>query len=355
MCTYHSNFIEAIDALHKNVPAVPKYNDGFVRQFLCEISSKDCWFAKCTLCSGISIDKLKDLVDKDQLKQNVSWIVWNKVAPSNRIEKQNKTRTLADLLAHIAAMAPQFLKHSYIKREQSEMFNLHDRPRAINSEFEDEGMLQIDFAENYVCVQQDEVQSAHWKQNQLTLFTSAFYFNDTFQSKVIVSDNKVHGKETIVPYLYKLLSKMPSELKVLKIWNDGPTSQFKNKYIAAIIPHLEIEFGIKIFWNFFATAHGKGCVDGLGATAKMVVMRHVKARDSIVNNAADFVKAFGLTSSAISVEQVTDEDIDCVNSILDTNEIYSSAKDVKNIFQAHQIQCIRKKTVIYETSKLGYN
>ena len=32
-------------------------------------------------------------------------------------------------------------------------------------------MLQVDFAENYMRTVQDEVQSEHWKQNQITLFS----------------------------------------------------------------------------------------------------------------------------------------------------------------------------------------
>lgn len=331
LCTYHSNFIEAVLALHKNVPDLPDYNNGFVRKFLCEVASKDCWFGTCAICSGISVDKLKDMADVTQLGRNVSWSMWKKVLPANRVEKRTENGTLADLMAHIAALAPQFLKHSFIKREQSHMFNLHDRPRASNHEFADEGLIQIDFAENYVCESQDEVQAAHWNQRQLSVFTSAFYFNDVFQAKVFVSDDLRHTKETIVPYLYKLLSKIPSSLKILKIWSDGPSSQFKNRYIAPIIPHLETEFGIKIFWNFFATSHGKGCVDGIGATTKMVVRRHVRARDCAVNDATDFVKAFGLTSSTISVEEVTHDDFACINGILGTEDVFSNAKNVRNI------------------------
>lgn len=143
--------------------------------------------------------------------------------------------------------------------------------------------LQVDFSENFVCEAQDEVQSAHWNQRQLSLFTTALHFNELFQSKVFVSDSLVHTKETIIPYIYKLLTELPKSLKTLKIWSDGPSSQFKNKFIAAMIPELEAEFGLKIYWNYFAKSHGKGCIDGIGATTKMIVRKHIRARDSIVN------------------------------------------------------------------------
>lgn len=43
MCIYHSNFIEPVDALHKYVPSLPDYKNGFVQLFLCDESSMDCF------------------------------------------------------------------------------------------------------------------------------------------------------------------------------------------------------------------------------------------------------------------------------------------------------------------------
>lgn len=282
-------------------------------------------------------------------------MVWRKSATSKRIERHEENGTLAELAAHIAALSQQFCRHSFVKRVQSDVFNKVDRPRASDMQFPDEALLQIDFAENFVCESQDEVQSAHWNQRQLTLFTSAMYHHGIFQSKVFVSDNLVHTKETIIPYLYKLLTDMPNTVKTLKIWSDGPSSQFKNKFIASIIPIFEAEFNLKIYWNFFATSHGKGCVDGIGATVKTIVRKHIKARDQIVNSAADFVAAFHRTPSNILVEQVTEDDFAGMNNCLNTEDTYKSAKNIRNIASAHQFQVIDHKIVIFDTSKCGYD
>lgn len=151
-----------------------------------------------------------------------------------------------------------------------------------------------------------------------------------------------------------MLTKLPPSLKVLKIWSDGPSSQFKNKYMAAIIPHLEKRYDLKIVWNFFATAHGKGCIDGIGAKAKCIVRKHILARDCVVNNASDFVLAFNRTKSDISVEEVTEKDFNDENNILKVAEIFKEAKDVRGISSAHQIQFINGKISIYNTSVDGY-
>ncbi|CAH0563057.1 unnamed protein product [Brassicogethes aeneus] len=155
MCSYHSNFIEAVSSLHKAVDSLPNYDNGFVKLFICKESKMDCWFGRCDKCPGISIFKLNELVGDISLDSKISWMVWKKVGV-NRIEKVKENGSLANLIDHTCALSAKFLKHSFIKREQSEMFNMHDRPRAKNVQFPDEGLLQVDFAENFICEGQDE-------------------------------------------------------------------------------------------------------------------------------------------------------------------------------------------------------
>ena len=85
-------------------------------------------------------------------------------------------------------------------------------------------MLQMDYAENYSCRAQDEVQTAHWKQEQVTLYTSVSWFRDQICSHVIVSDSQSHNKSTVVPFTNKLLDEKPSDVTHVKIWTDGPPS-----------------------------------------------------------------------------------------------------------------------------------
>ena len=39
--------------------------------------------------------------------------------------------------------------------------------------------MVIDFAQNYVCSYQDEVQSAHWSQRQVTLYAAVTYVTES--------------------------------------------------------------------------------------------------------------------------------------------------------------------------------
>ncbi|XP_067637574.1 uncharacterized protein [Eurosta solidaginis] len=132
LCSYHANFIDAVSALHKFVAHVSDYENGFVLQFLCDIPSMGCWYGECVKCTGITVPKLTALVGEADLDMQVSWMKWTKNDGVNRTERRQKSGKLTDLVAYISGLSAQFLIHSFNKCEQSEVFNVHDRPRALS-------------------------------------------------------------------------------------------------------------------------------------------------------------------------------------------------------------------------------
>ena len=87
----------------------------------------------------------------------------------------------------------------------------------------------VDFTENYACAAQDELQSAHWKQNQITLFTSVLWCRENTQCEVIINDLLKHDKTPVVVFMGELFSKKPDDAITVKVWSDGPSNQFRNK------------------------------------------------------------------------------------------------------------------------------
>ena len=111
---------------------------------------------------------------------------------------------------------------------QAEAYNKEREDAVVQSESSSNAaLLQVDFSENYTCVSQDEIQSAHWKQSQVSLFTAALWHSGILHPIVIASDNLNHSKDTIVAYIDYLLDNIPSTTKTVSIWSDGPSSQFK--------------------------------------------------------------------------------------------------------------------------------
>lgn len=144
-------------------------------------------------------------------------------------------------------------------------------------------------------------------------------------------------------------------MKVVKIWSDGPYQQFKNKFIAAIIPVFEKKFDLKIIWNFFATAHGKGCIDGIGAAVKKKVRTLVLSEEVIVNRSDDFVDAFNSRRSEVDVIEMTSQEIEKINDDLKLTEIFSKAPAIRGISTFHQLRSKNDRIKGFTLSKDGYS
>ncbi len=93
-------------------------------------------------------------------------MVWKKDESANRVQNCSETGPQKKLVDYFLSIYVQFLKHSYVKRQQEQAFTA-DRKRVDSNLHCNEAVLQIDFAENYKCESQDEVQQAHYNQKQV--------------------------------------------------------------------------------------------------------------------------------------------------------------------------------------------
>ena len=181
-------------------------------------------------------------------------------------------------------------------------------------------MLQMDSADNYTCVSQDKVQSVHWNQNQVTLFTAVAWLKSEVISEVIVSDCLQHTKTAVVVFLHEVLGTFPSDIEEVHIWMDGPSSQFKNRYAMEAMKMLSQKHEVSICWKFSATSPGKGPVNGIGRCIKRIATTKVKLRQAVVNNAAEFFKA--VQGSQINFTLITAEQVQVKDKSLELDEVF---------------------------------
>ena len=157
---------------------------------------------------------------------------------------------------------------------------------------QDTAVLQVDFAGNFSTLWQNEVQSQHWNKKQVTLFTSVVWCQNTCKSEVVISDNLSHTKDSVISFIDKLISELvDSSVKVLQLWSNGPSSQFKNRFIATAIPWVDEKYSVKLCWNFFASSHGKGPVDGIGGAIKIIAAHKVIQWKLSIKDALPFYQA----------------------------------------------------------------
>ena len=130
---------------------------------------------------------------------------------------------------------------------------------------------------------QKEVQGAHWHHAQATIFTTYAWINNaTNYNMVVISDDLNHTKYSNFVFMKcfpKSLSEIPKH-RTINVFSDGPTSKFKQRFLFSSLHYWEQNHDISIRWNYFATFHGKGVVDGIGGMVKRAVWRHIRSQRS---------------------------------------------------------------------------
>lgn len=114
-----------------------------------------------------------------------------------------KEGAISDALAKLEEKIPSFQQHVFIKRKQSLYFE-----ETLNNLTEEECAIRVDFAENYSCSYQDEIQTAHWGQEQVTLFTVSVWTKakSNSDSYVIVSEDTDHDKKSLTAFLWHVIN-----------------------------------------------------------------------------------------------------------------------------------------------------
>ena len=199
-------------------------------------------------------------------------------------------------------------------------------------------VLQVDYAESFPTLWQDEVQSAHWNKNQATVFVSVVGCQDTSKSAVAVSDNLSHSKDSVTVFTDKLISELiNSSVKVSQLWSNGPSSQYKNRFIAAAIHWFEEKWVIKLCWNFFASFYGNGLLHGIGGTIKRIATQKVIQRKLSITDGLSFYQTVR-NESKVNVHFVS---VDKIREMFNNTELgdnVNKASEKPGIFSSHPMK-----------------
>ena len=362
LCMYHENINLLCEAVHKALPTFPIYSSDFVSNFVCSADSEKCMTGNCDKCSG-KILTWFDAFDGVELNQEIIWYEWAREEGQNepmhkrrrtyqppekqqtkkRLKKCCRSGTVIAAFESLMEKLPDFLLHVFIKRQQSDYFQTK-----LVSISRESSVIQVDFSENYTLQHQGEVQSAYWNQNQLTIFTVCVWMEKEKKSLVFVSDDLDHDKTSVCVFMDKVLSKLTTEngIKKADIFSDGPSSQFKNQYIFSYLPSLYKRYQLdSLNWNFFATSHGKGAVDGIGGTVKRNVWLETLSRQAVVNTLEDFSNVAMTKEQKIDVIPVSAKVIEASASEMELDNAFASSKPVKSIKKMHFVSVLANGSI----------
>lgn len=328
VCTTHSNYINLLLAISKHATDFPKTHQELLRQVSCSVDNEDCMSSSCDACKESNIWDIT--LDSNPC---VNWKAW--IFQNQRPKQVVISKPFNEALDELHDSTGKFKLHSFVKNVQSDYFQ--NAKQDLTSE---KAVVQIDFAENYALISQDEIQSAHWSHAQVTLFTCCIWTTNKLHSLVIVSDELSHNKYTVHLFLQKIFEYIKSvsdNITFLSIFSDNCAAQFKNRYVMASMNALKAEYGFNhLEWNFFAASHGKGAVDGIGGSVKRSVWIAVKSRKAIVNSALEFYDLARDLSKNIIFKFVAKEEVKEKIAMLDDE--WEGLKNIPGIQSKHFFQ-----------------
>lgn len=142
-------------------------------------------------------------------------------------------------------------KHHYIFKVQST--HLNDLKESMTE----------DFAENFIFVIQNEIQSYHWNNPQIILHPFVYYYLNNgeicHRSLCIISDCLDHSTvagHCFQKHLTEDVKKTAPFVEKIIYFSDGVGSQYENKKSFLNVCHHSKVFGLLVEWHFFATSHG---------------------------------------------------------------------------------------------------
>ena len=275
LCEVCVNVDLKLDAINQHLNVPVEGRDELSELSVCPNPTLSCLHRTCKECGILPVERKIIESCKSEMAVPVKWHMWQMVKEEKgqRREKILQVGTLGcllvDLMKELAPLSRHIFTHRWqhkeLKRLLSKLKSLPGTAVIIN-----------DFAENYLCKYQDEVQSAHWGYNQVTIHPNVLYYpcycGDLITKYLVfLSDDLQHDAHmvrditgTIKDYLTR------KRFHNLIMWSDGCSAQYKSK-----LPFFfTAESGLE--WVYFGSRHGKSPCDACGGVVKVACDEDVK-------------------------------------------------------------------------------
>lgn len=177
------------------------------------------------------VSKALNISQDIDLEGKATWSLWKKL--DSRYELVHTNGSYQILLKEIDDLWPAFVTHHFYTQKQRD-FIIHLKEQSHLNKYI---AVQLDFAQNFAFVIQQEVQSAFYYRQQATLFTVYMKVGSEHRNMVIVSDCLTHdnkfvhaAQQIIVQFIKKEYPNIP----IIKYITDGAVSHFKSELILSL-------------------------------------------------------------------------------------------------------------------------
>ena len=192
---------------------------------------------------------------------------------------------------------------------------------------------------------QDAIQSAHWSNKAISIFTAHAWCSPLNFSFALPSNNISHNKyavDTCLDFIIQELKQYLPDLKSIVFFSDGAASQFKQRFLFRNLTRFSIDYHLNLSWNFFATSHGKGVVDAIGGTVKRLVLQEIMTKKQC-KSAAEFEFLAKSKTKTIILHEITQAAIDASEQKL--QHLFNETKSVRDTHKVHHLTVVREDVI----------
>ena len=233
--------------------------DSLAEKYTCDSSSKTCMFSEneCCYFTGVTMEEFPDDCD------DVEYYKWAKV--DGKVKKVVKSVDVEEAIELFNEPVKILKAHTFVKRTQNTHYNRLKENLKTN-----EFIIHVDYSENYKDKEQEEIQSAYLGHNSFSIFTACCYTrgidgtllneNFTFTSEA-TDHSRIAAFSCINLIIDSLQKKFPSQFNnypVFYIWKDGCASQFRSRFVFALMTHFNPDYTIQ--WYYNERHDGKGTI-----------------------------------------------------------------------------------------------
>ena len=216
---------------------------------------------------------VKIWVTKTECKEGVveSFLHW-------KFERCNYTGLIALLMEHMSKMA----EHTFMVS-----WNYVQYKQARKNILVGDVIFLHDFAQNYLCTHQNEVQGLHWRHKQVTLMPTVAHYrcakcNEIVTHEIVhITDDMKYDAHLVKMFTERSIKVLKSNnVQVHKIieFTDQAPFQYKNKTAFTYLA----KCSIPIQKNYFGVRHGKSSCDACTGRVKQAVTNLVKSEQAVV-------------------------------------------------------------------------
>lgn len=277
---------------------------------VCNNMNKDCMYGICKHCCH------QKLVDEAIIEtKEITWNQWISVKESRTFktgEEKELTLVKKEMKKGNIMTAVNDLENLLKLKLTKHFFNIQHQfqyYKQLKQDLNDnECLIHIDYAENYLGKLHEEIQSVHFgaSQPQITLHTGVYFTKNLPGGSTFctISDSLQHGPTGVWTYLRPLLNDIKEKhpyITNIHFFSDGPVTQYKQKKNFYLLSSEIYELGFEgACWNFHESGHGKGTPDAVGGSLKRTADTLVRCGEDILC-AAKFKEALDKSGTNVTL------------------------------------------------------